>query len=109
MDHLVAIALELENGAKRFYMTWGRIQHPVDPEPLEQLVLRHSLKNDLGGTPLKARLCPTLQQASHAPYFYEALFTFSQTPIPLGDQYETWRSEERRVGKECRSRWSPYH
>src|SRR2546422_8561436 len=25
------------------------------------------------------------------------------TPIPL------WRSEERRVGKECRSRWSPYH
>ena len=22
---------------------------------------------------------------------------------------ETTRSEERRVGKECRSRWSPYH
>src|SRR3989442_16032045 len=22
---------------------------------------------------------------------------------------EWWRSEERRVGKECRSRWSPYH
>ena len=22
---------------------------------------------------------------------------------------EYWRSEERRVGKECRSRWSPYH
>src|SRR2546425_7015815 len=22
---------------------------------------------------------------------------------------EIWRSEERRVGKECRSRWSPYH
>ena len=22
---------------------------------------------------------------------------------------EFWRSEERRVGKECRSRWSPYH
>ena len=22
---------------------------------------------------------------------------------------ETSRSEERRVGKECRSRWSPYH
>ena len=24
-------------------------------------------------------------------------------------QYELCRSEERRVGKECRSRWSPYH
>ena len=24
-------------------------------------------------------------------------------------RYEHDRSEERRVGKECRSRWSPYH
>ena len=24
-------------------------------------------------------------------------------------EYRTVRSEERRVGKECRSRWSPYH
>ena len=23
--------------------------------------------------------------------------------------YDFLRSEERRVGKECRSRWSPYH
>jgi len=30
------------------------------------------------------------------------LRTRSQVPI-------TTRSEERRVGKECRSRWSPYH
>src|SRR5260370_24912203 len=29
------------------------------------------------------------------------------TPTPLLS--ETMRSEERRVGKECRSRWSPYH
>src|SRR3712207_1400486 len=27
----------------------------------------------------------------------------------LPDREELWRSEERRVGKECRSRWSPYH
>ena len=26
-----------------------------------------------------------------------------------GASYEDIRSEERRVGKECRSRWSPYH
>ena len=25
------------------------------------------------------------------------------------DEDVTMRSEERRVGKECRSRWSPYH
>ena len=28
--------------------------------------------------------------------------------VKKGVQYAT-RSEERRVGKECRSRWSPYH
>ena len=28
---------------------------------------------------------------------------------PAGKFYVTTRSEERRVGKECRSRWSPYH
>ena len=28
-----------------------------------------------------------------------------KTVMPKGDM----RSEERRVGKECRSRWSPYH
>ena len=30
--------------------------------------------------------------------------------IPLKiERLEAERSEERRVGKECRSRWSPYH
>src|SRR3712207_7867025 len=30
---------------------------------------------------------------------------------PITPEYSlaVWRSEERRVGKECRSRWSPYH
>ena len=27
----------------------------------------------------------------------------------VGRQLSYLRSEERRVGKECRSRWSPYH
>ena len=33
-------------------------------------------------------------------------------PVVLAEKdqdYKTKRSEERRVGKECRSRWSPYH
>src|SRR5437879_12426890 len=32
--------------------------------------------------------------------------------LPVGSvriKCTAWRSEERRVGKECRSRWSPYH
>ena len=30
-------------------------------------------------------------------------------PKAMGEMYILNRSEERRVGKECRSRWSPYH
>ena len=29
--------------------------------------------------------------------------------VTTGSMYQAVRSEERRVGKECRSRWSPYH
>ena len=32
---------------------------------------------------------------------------FSQSIFKRDDEFK--RSEERRVGKECRSRWSPYH
>ena len=35
--------------------------------------------------------------------FFEKYYT-----VPEGVTVN-WRSEERRVGKECRSRWSPYH
>ena len=29
--------------------------------------------------------------------------------VTIGEVLIDLRSEERRVGKECRSRWSPYH
>src|SRR2546426_11997393 len=56
-----------------------------------------------------------------ARYYGSALGRFitpdwSATPIaiPYADlnnpqTFNQYRSEERRVGKECRSRWSPYH
>ena len=34
---------------------------------------------------------------------------YSEGLIEVIKSVETNRSEERRVGKECRSRWSPYH
>ena len=37
------------------------------------------------------------------PYAYDALEPF------IDERTMRIRSEERRVGKECRSRWSPYH
>ena len=33
----------------------------------------------------------------------------SEVTVSVGSVAHLTRSEERRVGKECRSRWSPYH
>ena len=39
---------------------------------------------------------------------YDYVTNFLPSTYPGGTEVEV-RSEERRVGKECRSRWSPYH
>ena len=39
-------------------------------------------------------------------YYLSSLFESAALMLPPGGRF---RSEERRVGKECRSRWSPYH
>ena len=51
------------------------------------------------------------RKGSHAPYW-----SIPGGHLELGESFESAairevaeRSEERRVGKECRSRWSPYH
>ena len=36
------------------------------------------------------------------------IITIEKLGVEAGEKV-TFRSEERRVGKECRSRWSPYH
>ena len=38
-----------------------------------------------------------------------ALRVLSAEAVDRGSLHLAPRSEERRVGKECRSRWSPYH
>ena len=39
----------------------------------------------------------------------EANDLLQETSLKALDNEDKYRSEERRVGKECRSRWSPYH
>ena len=41
------------------------------------------------------------------PKLYEHLIARVKTSESMAEKCQ--RSEERRVGKECRSRWSPYH
>ena len=46
---------------------------------------------------------------------YERMTTYNHDPLEVAKEFQDHgirrlhRSEERRVGKECRSRWSPYH
>ena len=40
---------------------------------------------------------------------YRSFILESYTEESAKHYFDTARSEERRVGKECRSRWSPYH
>src|SRR2546425_5408783 len=56
-----------------------------------------------GGVRVITRDCRTAT-AKRAEYF-----DLEQRVVLLGDARVWQRSEERRVGKECRSRWSPYH
>src|SRR2546422_2243558 len=85
-DRLVACGTLLP-GARSIYRWAGKVT-----EETEVVVL---LKTD-------ARKWDALAAAVRAKHPYEV-------PELLALPVERGRSEERRVGKECRSRWSPYH
>src|SRR2546429_3804442 len=53
---------------------------------------------------------PTRENVLAHEHVNEVIIEEGFTPVPMsfGTLFKT-RSEERRVGKECRSRWSPYH
>ena len=61
------------------------------------------MAEDAAGEPLYEVLTCTVDGG---PVRTEADFTIS---VEHGPEQLATRSEERRVGKECRSRWSPYH
>src|SRR2546430_8855701 len=59
----------------------------------------------------KAAIPSSSRSPRPAPSLYPAKASPSKASEdrPKGGILRTHRSEERRVGKECRSRWSPYH
>lgn len=106
MDDVVAVEVQLDAGEFRYFITWGRIQDEVDPEPLAALVLEHSRQFSLGSPAQRARLCQSLREAADsgsAPYFYESILVFARQPIPVGPDYQEWRADRAAamaVGKE---------
>lgn len=91
MEDIVAVAVELRNGQKRYFMTWGRSQEAVACGPLEAIVLHHATRFDLGGLPKRARVCATLQEASRQPYFFECFFAMSRKRIPSRNGHAAWK------------------
>src|SRR5690554_5261015 len=59
------------------------------------------------------KVAVTFSDPAMTQYFRDGLLEVLGTGVDLlfcnEQEAKTMRSEERRVGKECRSRWSPYH
>ena len=64
----------------------------------EAIALIERIKDQVVGAPVKGRLIESL---FIGPTNWDEMHIFMNICLQ--------RSEERRVGKECRSRWSPYH
>src|ERR1035437_4034587 len=60
------------------------------------------------GTDIKTAMTGNLSFTTPIPSLVN-IGTAITTLTTANSTYESGRSEERRVGKECRSRWSPYH
>ncbi|HET7486719.1 MAG TPA: hypothetical protein VFJ85_02235 [Acidimicrobiales bacterium] len=88
MENIVAIAVDTDEGKRTYFLTWGRIQDPIDPAPLEAIMLEVARNFRTPGKPQSASVCATLQDAADAPYFYEYFFTFCNKPIPFGRGYK---------------------
>ena len=68
------------------------------------------LSRSLANEQIKAGQVLVNGQAKKAKYtVQEGDVVTYHVPEPEVLEYVAERSEERRVGKECRSRWSPYH
>src|SRR6266853_1100033 len=75
-----------------------------------------TLQDDLSGEGVDRLLALALAETGFAERFFgggrgkSLVGEFNRKPeARLEPTREATRSEERRVGKECRSRWSPYH
>jgi hypothetical protein len=96
LEDIVALRADFANGETRYFITWGRIFHPVDPTELMKAAWPHLSKFQLPASVVSLSVCDSLQEAAGERYFYEALFQFSQRAIPFGSAYRSWAARTRR-------------
>ena len=85
----------------------GMPHYPTHPPFLFSLVKQHG---EYTGPAGNSAASDAIALGSHVGTHIDALCRFScGGKLYGGGEAAGLRSEERRVGKECRSRWSPYH
>jgi hypothetical protein len=93
MDVVVAIEVKDSKANVHYFITWGRIFDRVNPNGLESIIAKHAPMFGIK-KPRFAAVCDSLQSASKAQHFYEALMHFSQERIPSGKRtYSSWREK----------------
>src|SRR2546422_10555657 len=103
------------------YHTYGspdvlKLEEIEKPTPQDNEVLVHVHAASVNaadwhlmrGTPFLARLVNGLQKPKNTKLGADVAGRVEAVGRNV-TQFQGGRSEERRVGKECRSRWSPYH
>ena len=113
VDSLIPTGLSLFCGSQKIGKSWLMLKLCLcvsqgiplwDMPTMEGDVLYLCLEDTF--CPIQDRLFRLTDEASGRLHFAVASCKLSDGLIV---QLEDYRSEERRVGKECRSRWSPYH
>ena len=103
MDDVVAVRLLLADGGTAYMMTWGRTLSEVDPAPLEALISEVASGFSLRSVATRVEVCYSIAEARDAPYFYEAVMSFSAAMATERINSKKWKrtqAERMFAGKE---------
>ena len=100
MNKIIGIRKETKYASER--------RAAITPEHAKKIVSEHNI--EVLVQPSEQRIFPDSEYVEAGAKLTDDLsgcdFIFGVKEVPIEDLI---RSEERRVGEECRSRWSPYH
>ena len=84
---------------------WWEKRNDAPPDEIDRAASLYNVPAELVRAVIWAESAGDAGAISHR----GAIGLMQLMPQTAGEMYVQDRSEERRVGKECRSRWSPYH
>ena len=102
---------------KRVPVEWGKAVNPdkigyalEEDENIKAVTVVHNETSTGVANPIKEKNWEELENEASNTVYDKILSVLPQSNQKIrSKRCGIYRSEERRVGKECRSRWSPYH